>query len=50
MILHVVDCSNPQMDMQMHVVRETLRDLEIVDKTIEKYLQSYEMLTGEKLA
>ena len=32
-ILHVVDCSNPQMDMQMHVVRETLRDLEIVDKT-----------------
>ena len=23
---------------------------EIVDKTIEKYLQSYEMLTGEKLA
>ena len=33
-ILHVVDCSNPQMDMQMHVVRETLRELEIVDKTV----------------
>ncbi len=33
-ILHVVDCSNPQMDMQMHVVRETLKDLEIVDKTV----------------
>lgn len=33
-ILHVVDCSNPQMDMQMHVVRETLKDLEIVDKTM----------------
>ena len=32
-ILHVVDCSNPQMDMQMHVVRETLRELQIVDKT-----------------
>ena len=32
-ILHVVDCSNPQMDMQMHVVKETLRELEIVDKT-----------------
>ena len=32
-ILHVVDCASPQMDMQMHVVRETLRDLEIVDKT-----------------
>ena len=33
-VLHVVDCSNPQMDMQMHVVRETLKDLEIVDKTV----------------
>lgn len=33
-ILHVVDCSNPQMDMQMHVVRETLKELEIVDKTV----------------
>lgn len=32
-ILHVVDCSNPQMDIQMHVVKETLRELEIVDKT-----------------
>ena len=33
-VLHVVDCSNPQMDMQMHVVKETLRELEIVDKTV----------------
>lgn len=33
-ILHVVDCSNPQMDMQMYVVKETLKDLEIVDKTM----------------
>ena len=33
-ILHVVDCSNPQMDMQMHVVYETLRQLEITDKEI----------------
>lgn len=33
-ILHVVDCSNPQMDMQMHVVKETLRELDIVDKTV----------------
>ena len=24
-ILHVVDCSNPQMDMQMHVVKEILK-------------------------
>ena len=33
-IFHVVDCSNPQMDMQMHVVRETLRELGIIDKTV----------------
>ena len=33
-ILHVVDCSNPQMDMQMHVVYETLRRMDIKDKEI----------------
>lgn len=33
-ILHVVDCSNQQMDMQMHVVYETLRRLDIKDKEI----------------
>ena len=33
-ILHVVDCSNPQMDMQMHVVYETLRRLDVKDKEI----------------
>jgi len=33
-ILHVADCSNPQMDTQLHVVYETLRQLEIRDKTI----------------
>lgn len=32
-ILHVVDCSNSQMDMQMHVVYETLRELGVQDKT-----------------
>lgn len=31
-ILHVVDCSNPQMDMQMHVVYDTLRQLGVQDK------------------
>ena len=31
-ILHVVDCSNPQMDMQMHIVYETLKRLEVTDK------------------
>ena len=33
-ILHVVDCSNPNMDMQMHVVYETLRELKVEDKII----------------
>ncbi|MFI3208266.1 MAG: GTPase HflX [Eubacteriales bacterium] len=33
-ILHVVDASNPQMDVQMYTVYETLRDLEVVDKPI----------------
>ncbi len=31
-ILHVVDASNPQMDMQMYVVYETLRELGVSDK------------------
>lgn len=31
-ILHVVDCANPQMDMQMHIVYETLQQLEVTDK------------------
>lgn len=33
-ILHVVDCSNLQMDMQMHVVYETLRQLEVMGKEV----------------
>lgn len=33
-LLHVVDCSNPQMDTQLHIVYETLRRLEIGDKTV----------------
>lgn len=33
-ILHVVDLSNPNLDLQMHVVYETLRQLEIKNKTI----------------
>lgn len=33
-ILHVADCSNPQMDEQIYVVYETLRQLEITGKTV----------------
>lgn len=34
MIIHVVDVSNPQREAQMHVVYETLKKLEIKDKTV----------------
>ncbi len=33
-ILHVVDASNPQMDEQMHIVYETLQNLEVKNKPI----------------
>ena len=46
-ILHVVDCSNPQMDMQMHVVKETLRELEIVDKTVVTVFNKIDRLEGK---
>ena len=34
MILHVVDTSNPSMDIQMHTVYETLRRLEVMGKPV----------------
>lgn len=48
-ILHVVDCSNPQMDMQMHVVYETLRDLEVGDKVIVTVFNKMDRKTDEEL-
>lgn len=33
-ILHVVDASNPRMEQQMHVVYETLKALEVTNKTV----------------
>lgn len=33
-ILHVVDASNPQMDEQMYIVYETLKNLEVTNKPI----------------
>ena len=33
-IIHVVDCSNPAMDKNIKAVYETLRELEVTDKTI----------------
>ena len=34
MILHVVDASNPAMDVQMYTVYETLKSLEVMGKTV----------------
>ncbi len=33
-ILHVVDTSNPQMELQMQVVYDTLRELKVEDKKL----------------
>lgn len=48
-ILHVVDSSNPQMDMQMHVVYETLRDLEVGDKVMVTVFNKTDQMGGEQL-
>ncbi len=49
-ILHVVDSSNPQMDMQMHVVRETLKELDIVDKTVVTVFNKTDRVREEEAA
>ena len=49
LVLHVVDCSNPQMDMQMHVVYETLRELEIYGKTVVTVFNKTDRLASEVL-
>lgn len=48
-ILHVADSSNPQMDMQMHVVYETLRDLEISGKTVVTVFNKMDQVREEQL-
>ncbi len=46
-ILHVVDCSNPQMDMQMHIVYETLKQLEVTDKIMVTVFNKIDKLDHE---
>ena len=48
-ILHVVDCSNPQMDMQMHVVYDTLKQLEVKDKVMITLFNKIDRLDGEMM-
>lgn len=47
-LLHVVDCSNPQMDAQIHTVYETLRKLEIQDKIIVTVFNKIDRLESEE--
>ena len=46
-ILHVIDASNPQLGTHMHVVYETLVDLEIRDKTIISVFNKVDKLEDE---
>lgn len=46
-ILHVVDCVNPQMDMQMHIVYDTLKQLEVRDKIVVTVFNKIDKLEEE---
>ena len=43
-ILHVVDVSNPQAEMQMHIVYETLRELEVLGKKVITLLNKQDLV------
>ncbi len=46
-ILHVVDASNPQMDEQMHIVYETLTNLEVKNKPVITAFNKQDKIEGE---
>lgn len=48
-ILHVADSSNPQMDMQMYVVYETLRELGVEDKVTVTVFNKMDQTEQEQL-
>lgn len=48
-ILHVVDASNPQMDEQMHIVYETLMNLEVKNKPIITAFNKQDKVDGEAI-
>lgn len=47
-ILHVVDASNEEAEMQMHVVYETLRQLDIKDKPIVTVFNKQDLIAGDR--
>lgn len=46
-ILHVVDASNPQMDEQIHIVYETLMNLEVKNKPVITAFNKQDKISGE---
>lgn len=47
-ILHVADCSNPQMDKQIYTVYETLRKLEVKDKIVVTVFNKIDRLESDE--
>jgi GTP-binding protein HflX len=47
-IIHVVDASNPQHDKQMHIVYETLYNLDIKEKTIITLFNKQDRVTEQE--
>ncbi|HIU77663.1 MAG TPA: GTPase HflX [Candidatus Pelethocola excrementipullorum] len=47
-ILHVVDSSSPQMEQQMQVVYETLKQLEVEERTVITLFNKQDKMTEEK--
>jgi len=50
LIFHVVDAASPDMDIQMHVVYETLKELEISDKKIITLFNKQDKITGQMVS
>ena len=48
-ILHVVDASNPQVEEQLFIVYETLRELGVKDKTIVTLFNKQDRLAGNEI-
>ncbi len=48
-ILHVVDASNPQWDVQMHVVYDTLKELGVTDQKVITLFNKCDRLNGDEV-
>lgn len=49
MIIHVVDASDPQMDLHMYVVYDTLRELGITDKPVITVFNKMDLIGGTQI-